>query len=451
MTRVLLVDDDALLSETLELGLRRRGHAAQSCRNADEALRLLVSDDFDVVVTDLSMGGPSGIELCHNLAESRRDVPVIVLTAFGSYEAAVAAMRAGAYDFISKPVQLDVLGMAIERAARHRALHQEVTRLRSEREARVVADGILGSSPALAVVRDMIDRIADSEASVLITGESGSGKEVVARALHRNSHRKDLPFVAINCSAMPEALLESELFGHARGAFTDARQPHAGLFADARGGTVFLDEIGDMPLALQPKLLRVLQERSVRPLGATAERPIDVRFVAATNLDLESAVEDKRFREDLFFRLNVIRVEVPPLRARVSDILPLAQHFLRQFAAAAGKQVSTISPAVAERLLAYPWPGNVRELQNCIERGVALARFNELGIDDLLERIARHKRSDLLVAGTDPSELVRLEEVERRYIFHVLEAAGGNKTTAARILGIERKTLYRKLEHFERR
>jgi len=451
VTRVLLVDDDALLSETLELGLRRRGNTTQSCRNADEALRLLVSDDFDVVVTDLSMGGLSGIELCSNLAESRRDVPVIVLTAFGSYEAAVAAMRAGAYDFISKPVQLDVLGMAIERAARHRALHQEVIRLRSERAARVFGDEVLGSSPALTALRDMIERIADSEASVLITGESGSGKEVVARALHRNSRRKDLPFVAINCSAMPEALLESELFGHARGAFTDARQAHAGLFAEARGGTVFLDEIGDMPLGLQPKLLRVLQERSVRPLGATAERPIDVRFVAATNRDLESAVEDKRFREDLFFRLNVIRMEVPPLRARVGDILPLAQHFLRQFATTAGKQVSTISPAVAERLLAYPWPGNVRELQNCIERGVALARFNELGVDDLIERIARHKRTDLLVAGTDPSELVRLEEVERRYILHVLEAAGGNKTTAARILGIERRTLYRKLEHFERR
>jgi len=205
-----------------------------------------------------------------------------------------------------------------------------------------------------------------------------------------------------------------------------------------------------MPLELQPKLLRVLQERRVRPVGSTAERPIDVRFIAATNRDLESAVDEKRFREDLFFRLNVIRIEVPPLRARVGDILLLAQHFLQEFAATAGKDVRTISPAVAERLLAYPWPGNVRELQNCIERGVALARFTELCVDDLAERIAAHKRKDVVIAGADPTELVRLEQVERRYILHVLEAVGGNKTAAARILGIERKTLYRKLEQFER-
>jgi len=450
VANVLLVDDDLSLTETLQLGLRRRGYSASSSASAAEALAAMKAEDFDVVVTDLNMKGGSGIDLCTSIAECHRDVPTIVLTAFGNYETAVLAIRAGAYDFISKPVQLDALGIAIERAAQHRALHQEVKRLRSERNARVSSGELIGASPALEKVRDLIERVADSEASILITGESGTGKEVVARALHRQSRRSAKPFMAINCAAMPEALLESELFGHARGAFTDARQAHSGLLVEADGGTVFLDEIGDMPLGLQPKLLRVVQERTVRPLGATAEVPVDVRFGAATNLDIESAVEDKRFREDLFFRLNVIRLELPSLRARPADILPLAQHFMQRFAEAAGKQVNAISPAVAERLLSYSWPGNVRELQNCMERGVALARFNELGVDDLSERVRLHKNTDVVIAGNDPSELLRMEEVERRYMLHVLEAVRGNKTAAARILGIERKTLYRKLEHFQR-
>jgi two-component system response regulator HydG len=450
VAKVLLVDDDLSLTETLQLGLRRRGYSASSSASAAEALAAMKAEDFDVVVTDLNMKGGSGIDLCTSIAECHRDVPTIVLTAFGNYETAVLAIRAGAYDFISKPVQLDALGIAIERAAQHRALHQEVKRLRSERNARVSSGELIGASPALEKVRDLIERVADSEASILITGESGTGKEVVARALHRQSRRSAKPFMAINCAAMPEALLESELFGHARGAFTDARQAHSGLLVEADGGTVFLDEIGDMPLGLQPKLLRVVQERTVRPIGATVEAPVDVRFVAATNLDIESAVEDKRFREDLFFRLNVIRLELPSLRARPGDILPLAQHFMQRFAEAAGKQVNAISPAVAERLLSYSWPGNVRELQNCMERGVALARFNELGIDDLSERVRLHKNTDVVIAGSDPTELLRMEEVERRYMLHVLEAVQGNKTAAARILGIERKTLYRKLERFQR-
>ncbi|HEX3852974.1 MAG TPA: sigma-54 dependent transcriptional regulator [Polyangiaceae bacterium] len=450
MVNVLMVDDDQSLTETLRLGLARRGYTVTCCGNAAGALNALKEQDFDVVVTDLNMKGGSGLDLCTSIAEAHRDVPVIVLTAFGNYETAVAAIRAGAYDFISKPVQLDVLGISIARAAQHRALHQEVTRLRSQRNARAPNSEFIGASPALDKVRDLIDRVADSEASVLVTGESGTGKEVVARALHRQSRRGDKPFIPINCAAMPEALLESELFGHARGAFTDARQAHSGLLVEAHGGTVFLDEIGDMPLGIQPKLLRALQERTIRPLGATAELPIDVRFIAATNLDIESAVEEKRFREDLFFRLNVIRLELPSLRERPADILPLAQHFMQRFAEAAGKQVTAISPAVAERLLSYSWPGNVRELQNCMERGVALARFSELGIDDLSERVRFHKSTDVVVAGNDPSELLRMEEVERRYILHVLEAVAGNKTAAARILGIERKTLYRKLEHFEK-
>jgi DNA-binding NtrC family response regulator len=298
-------------------------------------------------------------------------------------------------------------------------------------------------------VYDLVARIADTDVSVLITGESGTGKEVIARALHQGGRRASGPFVAVNCSAMPEALLESELFGHTRGAFTDAREARTGLFVQAKGGTLLLDEIGEMPLALQPKLLRALQERKVRPVGANVEIPFDARIVAATNRDLEEAIEAKRFREDLFFRLNVIQLALPPLRSRQADVLPLAQHFLTTFARRAHRDMTGIAPAAAEKLVAYSWPGNVRELQNCLERAVTLARFEQIVVDDLPEKVRDHRASHVLVTSDDPAELVPMEEVERRYILRVLEAVGGNKTAAARILGIERKTLYRKLERWE--
>jgi two-component system response regulator HydG len=270
----------------------------------------------------------------------------------------------------------------------------------------------------------------------------------VARALHRRGRRKDGPFVAINCAALPETLLESELFGHERGAFTDARAARSGLFVQASGGTLFLDEIGEMPLALQPKLLRALQERAVRPLGGEREVPFDVRLVTATNRDLETAVHDGRFREDLFFRVNVIHVPLPPLRARGGDILLIAQRFVNEYAARSGKAVTGLSPQAAERLLAYAWPGNVRELENCIERAIALAQHDKILPDDLPEKIRDYRRSHVLVASDDPAELVPLEEVERRYILRVLEAVGGNKSQAAQVLGLGRKTLYRKLEEY---
>jgi two-component system response regulator HydG len=271
---------------------------------------------------------------------------------------------------------------------------------------------------------------------------------VVANALHRRGKRRNGPFVAINCAAMPEALLESELFGHARGAFTDARTARTGLFVEADGGTLLLDEIGDLPLALQPKLLRALQERVVRPVGGSEEIPFDVRLIATTHRDLDTAVEEGRFREDLYFRINVIHIAIPPLRARGTDVLLLAQHFLAHYAAQTGKRVTGLSPAAAERLMAYGWPGNVRELRNCIERAVALTQYEQIVVDDLPEKIQAYRRSHVLVASDDPPELVSLEEVERRYVSRVMEAVGGNKTLAAQVLGIGRKTLYRKLEQF---
>jgi two-component system response regulator HydG len=283
---------------------------------------------------------------------------------------------------------------------------------------------------------------------VLITGESGTGKEMIARALHQRSRRASGPFVAVNCAAVPETLLESELFGHAKGAFTDAKTARAGLFLQANGGTLFLDEIGDMGLGLQPKLLRALQERTIRPLGGDHEIPVDVRVLAATNRDLESAVEEGRFREDLFYRINVVHLALPPLRARGGDVLILAQHALTRFARAADKPVTSISPAAAEKLLAYDWPGNVRELHNAIERAVALTRYNEITVEDLPDRIREHKSSHVIVAGDDPDQLPTMEEVEKRYVLRVFEAVHGNKALAARILGFDRKTLYRKLERY---
>jgi two-component system response regulator HydG len=377
-------------------------------------------------------------------------VPVLVITAFGNLETAIAAMRAGAFDFLPKPFELEELDFRVARALEHAQLAEEVKRLREERAEPAAFGELVGESPAMRALRDVVARVARSDAPVLITGETGTGKELVARAIHAASARRGGPFVAVNCAAVPEALLESELFGHARGAFTDAREPRTGLFVHASGGTLLLDEVGDLPPSVQPKLLRALQEQRVRPLGASNEVPLDVRLVAATNRDLEAAVEHGRFREDLMFRIDVLRVELPPLRSRGGDVLLLAQRFVRACAERAGKPVVGLSRGAAEKVLHYGWPGNVRELQNCIERAVALTRHEEILVEDLPERIRDYEPSHVLVASEDPSELVPLDVVERRYIARVLEAVGGNKTLAARILGFDRKTLYRKLERPER-
>jgi two-component system response regulator HydG len=448
VARVLVVEDDTNLCELIELGLGRRGFRVSWCTRARVALERLATDDFDVVLTDVNMPEGSGIELCRQIVADRRDLPVVVITAFGSLETAIEAIRAGAYDFVTKPVELEVLGLTLDRAAQHRALRQEVRRLRDAALAARRFDELVGGSPAMKSVYDLVERVGPSEASVLVSGESGTGKEVVTHALHRRSKRADGPFVAINCAAMPETLLESELFGHEKGAFTDARSAHTGLFVRANGGTLFLDEIGDMPIGLQPKLLRALQERRVRPLGGGAEVPFDARVVAATNQDLDSLVEERRFREDLYYRINVIHVALPPLRARGSDVLLLAQHFAVRFAAQAGKNIVGLSPPAAERLLAYAWPGNVRELSNAIEHAVALARYAEIVVEDLPEKVQSYRASHVLVAAEDPSQLVAMEEVERRYVLRVMDAVRGNKTMAAKILGFDRKTLYRKLERY---
>ena len=445
---VLIVDDERNMCELIQTDLRFRDFTATWCTSADRAWEQLRDKDFDVVLTDVRMPGTSGLQLCEQIAASRPGLPVVVMTAFGSLETAVAAIRVGAYDFVTKPIEMDLLAMTLDRAVKHYRLQEQVKRL-SEAVQRLDGFGaMIGESPTMRRMFDQLVRIADAEASVLITGESGTGKELVARAIHDQSRRARGPFVAVNCAALPDALLESELFGHARGAFTDARTDRKGLILQAQGGTLLLDEIGEMPVAMQAKLLRALEENRLRPVGGDREVSFDVRILSATNRDLEAAVEENRFREDLYFRINVIQLKIPPLRARGTDVLLLAQKFVESFAGRSGKAVVGISDHAAERLLAYSWPGNVRELRNVIERAVALTQHERLLADDLPEKVREYRASQVFIGGDDPTELVPLEQVEQRYIQHVLQAVGGNRTNAARILGLDRKTLYRKLKQY---
>jgi two-component system response regulator HydG len=445
--RVLIVDDERSMCELLETDLKLREFDVLWFTSVEDGYRAVLEQPIDTVLTDLKMPGIDGLEFCRRIVENRPDIPVVVMTAFGSLETAVAAIRAGAYDFVTKPVEMDMLALTLGRAVAHRGLQEKIKVLSQAAERATGFEDIIGASPSMQRLYDQLARIADTETSILITGESGTGKELVARSLHARSRRRRKPFVAVNCAALPDALLESELFGHAKGAFTDARSDRKGLFVQAEGGTIFLDEIGDMPLPMQPKLLRTLEESKVRPVGSDQEVPFDARIVTATNRDLETAVEENRFREDLFFRVNVIQLDLPPLRSRGTDVLLLAQHYLHLFAERAGKEVEALSEAVAEKLLNYSWPGNVRELRNVIERAVALTRYNKLAVEDLPEKIRDYRSSQVFIGGEDPSELVPVEEVERRYIEHVLRTVDGNKTLAARILGLDRKTLYRKLQH----
>ena len=447
LVRVLVVDDDRSMCEMLESNLEQRGFDVSTRLSAAEALEVVNREDFDVVVTDVNMRDVTGVELCDQLLERRPLLPVILITAYGTMETAIQAIRAGAYDFLPKPFRIEQLAMAIERGATLARLKNEVQRL--QRAAAPIAFGdFVGASPRMTELYELLAKVAQTDAPVVITGETGTGKELVARAIHARGPRASGPLVAINCAAMPAALLESELFGHAKGSFTDARSDKVGLFVAANGGTLFLDEVGELPLDLQPKLLRALQEHAVRPVGAAVEVPFDARLIAATNRDLETMVDENRFRQDLFFRINVIQVAVPPLRARGGDVLVLACHFLERLATRANKRIIGYSPEASQKLMAYHWPGNVRELENCVERAVALASFDQIAVSDLPEKVRTFRSTQIVLTTDDPTTLVSLDEVERRYTTRVIEALGGNKSAAARILGIERRTLYRMLERW---
>jgi DNA-binding NtrC family response regulator len=447
--KILIVDDEQMMCEMLADDLKRHGFQTTWCISSEKALDVLKTQSFDVLLTDLNLPNMNGIELCERIVANRPDIPVIVITAFGSMETAVAAIRAGAYDFVTKPIDTEFLVLALDRAVRHRSLQEKVTLLDEALKKSRRFDELIGESPLMQKLMNRLERVADSETSILIAGETGTGKELAAQALHKRSRRRNSPFVAVNCAALPDALLESELFGYKRGAFTDAKTDRRGLFLQAHGGTLFFDEIGDIPLSLQPKLLRSLEERSVRPIGGTSEVAFDVRIIAATNRDIETAIEEGQFREDLYYRINVLQIDLPPLRERGTDILLLARHFIDQFAVRANKHIAGISNAAAEKLLNYAWPGNVRELRNTIERAVVLTGYEKISVDDLPEKIRDYKASRFLVESDNPSELVPVEEVERRYILHVLKTVGGNKTLAARVLGLDRKTLYRKLQQYK--
>jgi DNA-binding NtrC family response regulator len=448
--RVLVVDDEQETCDLLQMVLEREGFAVQTSTSAAAALELVAAQDFDLVVTDVSMPEMGGLELCERVLGTRPNVPVVVITGQGSLETAIGAMRVGAYDFITKPVDPKLLVVSAARAIQHKGLQDEVKRLQEVAPSdQPPMEGVVGSSSTMRRVFALVQRVADSEAGVLIHGETGTGKELIARAIHDRGRRKEGPFVAINCAAVPASLLESELFGHERGAFTDAKQQRTGLFLQASGGTLFLDEIGELPLEVQPKLLRALQERKVRPVGSNREIPFEARIITATNRVLEDEVYEKRFREDLFYRINVVKIDVPPLRERGGDVLHLARHFLKQYGERHGKGEIDLAPAAAEKLMSYAWPGNVRELENCIDGAVALARDNRIELDDLPEKVRSFRPEKFVVTANQPEEIVTIDELERRYILRVLSLVGGNKSRAAQVLGFDRRTLYRKLERYQ--
>lgn len=458
---ILVIDDDAAMRSMVADFLRGEGHRVTEVDLASHALQKIKAGEFyvggpgsqidspqriDLVISDLNMPEMSGLEFITQFRDLASDVPIILITAFGSIETAIEAIRKGAFDYTTKPFKLAEMSLTVARALRFRDLQLENFRLQSEVTQAQAFGKIIGKSPGMKEVFDLIQRVAPAQANVLITGESGTGKERVARAIHDEGPRKQKQFIAINCTAIPEALLESELFGHAKGAFTGAIAKKRGLFEEAEGGTIFLDEIGDMNLALQAKLLRVIQERKIRAVGDNTDHPVDVRIIAATHKDLKQAIKNGTFREDLYYRLSVIPIVIPPLRHRREDIPLLAIHFLKKYANLNHSPVRNFTPDAMARLIEMPWEGNVRELENVIERAVVLARGASIDVKDLPSSNVPSAESFFEVnqSGTLPT----LEEVEKRYFKFILEKTGGRKEKAAQILGVNRRTIYRKEREF---
>ncbi len=435
---VLVVEDDRDMRLLLEDELREARYDVLAAGDGSEALELLGRARVDVVVTDLMMPGLKGADLLAEVRVREPGTPVVIITAFGSIESAVEAMRAGAYHYVAKPFRMEQLLATVEGALRERQLTRGLERSRGSGATRTA---IVAESPGMRRALEVVRRAAGADTPVLLLGESGTGKEVLARLLHAEGPRGPRAFVAVNCSAIPETLLESQLFGFRKGAFTDAREDRRGLVQEAEGGTLFLDEIGDMPAALQGKLLRLLQEKEIHPLGAPAPVRVDVRIVAATHRDLEALIAADRFRSDLYYRLNVIAVRIPPLRERPEDLIPLTAHFLEKHGARLGRPGVTPTPEALDVLRAYGWPGNVRELENAIERALVLGGRDTIGVGDL--PAALRARPGASTAASRPASLA---EMEREHILRTLRAAGGNRAAAARLLALDRKTLYRKLK-----
>ncbi|MFO0562235.1 MAG: sigma-54 dependent transcriptional regulator [Polyangiales bacterium] len=439
--RLLVVDDDNALARFVAEVLTDQGHIVSTVPSVAAARLAIESDDWDVVITDLRMPGESGLELIRWVKSYDPRISVLAITAFGSIETAVQAVRLGAADYIPKPFEPDALLLSVSKALREHSLRSEINALRSEVQSRFGFGAIIAKSAAMREVLSIAERVAESPSTILITGPSGAGKEVIAHAVHQHSRRRARPFIAVNCAAIPEALLESELFGHKKGAFTGATSDRPGLFRQASGGTLFLDEIGDLPLALQAKLLRVLQEREVRSVGAEKSDPVDVRVLAATHRDLREATAKREFREDLFYRLAVIELHVPALADRVDDIVPLAEHFLAEHARRIGRDLQGFSGAALKMIESYSWPGNVRELQNVVERAVNLTQGPLIVPDDLPASLRKPKLETFIDQALD--SVMTISELEITYARRMLARNGGNKKKTARMLGIDRRTLQR--------
>ncbi len=446
--RILVVEDDAPMCELLTSFFSEKGYEVKTVQDGEAAVGRLEEQDYALVITDIKLPGMSGLELLARITDDWREVAVIIMTAFSSISSAVEAMKLGAEDYIGKPFQLDELAITVEKALERRSLRREVKELRAEVRGRYNFSNIVGRSKPMQQLFEVIKRIAARrDASALIIGSTGTGKELVARAIHYNSERRDAPFMPINCSAIPDTLLESELFGHQKGAFTGAHETRRGLIEEAQGGTVFLDEINTLSPNLQVKLLRVLQERVVRRVGGRENIPIDIRLVSASNEDLEERVRRGEFRQDLFYRLNVVPVRLPDLKDRREDIPLLVHHFLEKFAQQLGEPVRRFSNDAMRVLMTHTWPGNVRELENAVEHALTMGRGEILLPEDLPVSVTAPERDIVSEATLDD---LTLADLERRYIIRVLEKMGGHQLKTARVLGIDRRTLYRRLRQYGR-
>ncbi len=452
MEKILVVDDEPSLRDVLNIMLKKAGYATATAADGEEAVSQVNKEIYDLVITDLKMPGMGGMDVLKAVKSASPDTVVLVVTAFGSAESAVEAMKLGAYDYLTKPFQIDEVQLIIRNALEKRRLSTENMLLKREMASHSSLSSIIGQSEAMQKVFDVIAKVADTRSNVLICGESGTGKELVARAIHYNSSRAHMPFVAVNCSAMPETLLESELFGHMKGSFTGAMSNKAGLFEVANGGSIFLDEIGDMSMPTQVKLLRVIQEREFRRVGGTQDVKVDVRLIAATNRDLEKAVADGTFREDLYYRLDVIPIRLPPLRVRAGDIPLLVQHFLQQFAKESGKPSPTLAPDALQALLAHEWRGNVRELENLIERAVAFSSGGTITAADIRAWLHRPAPPQTASPTDLPPEGLDLEglicKIEKELLLKALERTGWVKKKAARLLQLNTRSFRYRLEKY---
>jgi DNA-binding NtrC family response regulator len=451
--RLLVVDDEAGMRKSLAIMLRREGYAVTEAAEGKEAIEQLGREVFDLVIVDLNLGGLSGLDVLRHVRQNSPDVEVIIMTAFGTIESAVEAMKLGAFDFITKPFRPEEILLRVRNAADKRQLRREVDLLRAEVQSATGLDRIIGVSGPIRELLASVPRVGQTDSTVLITGESGTGKELIARAIHATSRRAQGPFVSVSCAALPEQLLENELFGHVKGAFTGALAARKGLLEEAQGGTFFLDEVGEAPLAIQTKLLRVLEERSIRRLGDNRSLPVDIRIVAATNRDLESAVREKAFREDLLYRLNVIRLHLPPLRDRSDDVPLLIRHFLALHCRQLGRGLEGVAPAALAALARHSFPGNVRELSNVIEQAVALAAGPLIELGDLPERFRQTQASAAALRpapapGPGAPLEHAIESVEQEQISEALRQTGWNISQAAARLGVSRNTLRYRIEKY---